>query len=45
MIGRLIKALLVLAIIAFLGLVAFAYLGNLTPPQTEVTKPVVLDGN
>lgn len=43
--GRIIKALLVLAIAAFLGLVAFAYLGNLAPVQTEVTQPVTLDAN
>lgn len=43
--GRLIKALLVLAILGFAGLVGYAYLGNLSPDQTEVTKPVVLDAN
>jgi hypothetical protein len=42
--GRIIKAVLVLAVLGFLGLTAFAYLADLTPPQTEVTKPVVLDG-
>lgn len=43
--GRIIKALLVLAIIAFLGLVAFAYLGNLAPSQVEITQPVTLDAD
>ncbi|WP_263626697.1 hypothetical protein [Xinfangfangia pollutisoli] len=41
--GRIFKALIVLAILGFVGLTAFAYLGDLTPVQTEVTKPVVLD--
>lgn len=45
MIGRLIKALLVLAILGFLGLVGYAYLGDLSPAQTQVTQPVVLHGN
>ncbi len=43
--GRIIKAILLLAIVGFLGLTGYAYLGNLTPAQTEVTRPVVLDGN
>lgn len=42
--GRIIKGVLLLAILGFLGLVAYAYLGNLAPVQNEVTKPVVLDG-
>lgn len=41
--GRIIKALLVLAIAAFLALVAYAYLVDLTPEQVPVTKPVELD--
>jgi ABC-type dipeptide/oligopeptide/nickel transport system permease subunit len=41
--GRIIKAVLLLAILGFLGLTAFAYLGDLAPPQSEVTLPVVLD--
>lgn len=45
MLGRLIKALLLLAIVGFLALVAYAYLGNIAPEQGQVTKPVVLDGN
>jgi hypothetical protein len=43
--GRLFKALIVLAIIGFVGLTAFAYLGDLTPAQTEVKKPVVLNAD
>lgn len=41
---RILKAVLVLAFVAFLALVAYAYLGNLAPEQVPVTKPVVLDG-
>jgi predicted small integral membrane protein len=43
--GRIVKALLVLAIAAFLALVAYAYLGDLTPEQVPVTKPVELDAD
>lgn len=42
--GRIIKAVLVLAVVGFVALVAYAYLGDLSPDQTEVTKPVALDG-
>lgn len=42
--GRIIKAVLVLAVAAFLGLVAYAYLGDIAPQQVPVSKPVVLDG-
>ncbi|KAF0116934.1 MAG: hypothetical protein FD150_24 [Rhodobacteraceae bacterium] len=41
--GRIIKALLLLVILGFLGLVAYAYLGDLTPVQGEVKKSVVLN--
>ena len=43
--GRLIKVVFVLAILGFAALVGYAYLGVQTPPQNEVTKPVVLDAN
>ena len=42
--GRIIKAVLVLAVLGFVGLTAYAYLADLTPVQTEVKMPVVLDG-
>ena len=42
--GRIIKAVAVLAVLGFIGLTAYAYLAVLTPVQTEVRKPVVLDG-
>ncbi|MGO4916813.1 hypothetical protein [Pseudogemmobacter sp. W21_MBD1_M6] len=37
---RLLKALVFLAVIGFIGLVGFAYLGDLTPVQDEVTQSV-----
>jgi hypothetical protein len=43
--GRVIKILLFLLLIGFIGLVGFAYLGNLAPVQSEVTQPVTLDAN
>jgi amino acid transporter len=43
--GRIIKALVVLVIFAFIGLTGFAYLGDLTPSQGEVKKPVVLNAD
>lgn len=42
--GRIIRAMAVLAVLGFIGLTAYAYLADLTPAQTEVKKPVVLDG-
>jgi hypothetical protein len=43
--GRIIKALLLLVILGFLGLTIYAYLGDLTPVQGEVKKPVVLNAD
>ena len=43
--GRIIKALLLLVILGFLGLTAYAYLGDLTPVQGEIKKPVVLNAD
>jgi hypothetical protein len=43
--GRIIKALVLLVIFGFIGLVGFAYLGDLSPMQGEVTKPVVLNAD
>ena len=42
---RLIKYLLLLVLIGFVGVVGFAYLGDLSPEQGDVTKPVTLDAN
>lgn len=43
--GRIIKALLFLVILGFVGLTVYAYLGDLTPVQGEVKKPVVLNAD
>ncbi len=40
---RIFKALVTFALFAFLGLVAYAYLGDLAPEQNEVTQPVDLN--
>ena len=42
---RLIKVLLTLAILGFAGLAGYAYLGNLSPTQTEVRQPVILNAD
>ncbi|MFN3970690.1 MAG: hypothetical protein ACK4GO_07955 [Gemmobacter sp.] len=42
--GRILKGVLFLAVLAGLGLVAYAYLGDMSPEQGTVSKPVVLDG-
>jgi hypothetical protein len=41
--ARLLKALLLFVFIAFVGLVGYAYLGDLAPRQTDVREPVQLD--
>jgi O-antigen/teichoic acid export membrane protein len=49
MVWRLIKAVLVLTILAALGLIAYAYIGpiffaeDFAPPVEQVTKPVTLE--
>ena len=43
--GRLLKFLIVLIILAFAGLVGFAYFGDLTPERRDVSEPVELDAN
>jgi hypothetical protein len=43
--GRIIKALLLLVILGFVGLTVYAYLGDLSPVQNEVKKPVVLNAD
>lgn len=51
MLWKLIKFLLFLAILAGLGLIAFAYVGPIlmpaefTPPSTEISQPVTLEAN
>ncbi|MCA0870124.1 hypothetical protein LCL97_04775 [Seohaeicola saemankumensis] len=48
MIRRLIKFLVYLVLLAFIGLAAYAYLGpwfgvDFSPPQSEIRKPVDLN--
>jgi hypothetical protein len=42
---RLIKALFVLAILGLVGLSGYAYLVDMSPVQTEVRQPVVLNAD
>ena len=41
--GRLIKFLFFLILLGFIGLVGFAYLGDLRPSQEVIEEPVKLD--
>ena len=41
---RLLKILFFLAVLAAIGLVGFAYFGDLTPNRTETRIPVAVDG-
>jgi hypothetical protein len=43
--GRIVKALVVLVIFGFIGLTGYAYLADLSPDRTEVSKPVVLNAD
>ncbi|WP_095589730.1 hypothetical protein [Actibacterium ureilyticum] len=43
--GRLIKLLLFLIVLAGTALVVFAFLGDLSPQREEVQVPVTLDAN
>jgi hypothetical protein len=40
---RIFKALITFVLFAFLGLVAYAYLGDLKPMQSDVSQPVELN--
>ncbi len=42
---RIVKFLLILVVLGALGLVGYAYLGDLSPDQTDVSTPVELDGS
>jgi hypothetical protein len=42
---RLLRILFILAVLAGTAVVGYAYLGDLSPEQTDVSEPVTLDGN
>jgi hypothetical protein len=41
--ARILKALFILALLAFAGLVGYAYLGDLTPERSDIRQPVELN--
>lgn len=43
--GRIVKALIFLILVGIIGISIYAYLGDLTPVQREVVKPVVLNAD
>lgn len=43
MIGRVFKVLLFLLVLGFIGLTGYAYLGDLSPEQSEMREPVTLN--
>ncbi len=43
--GRLLKLLFFLVLIGVLALIGYAYLGDLSPEQSDVSEPVELDAN
>jgi hypothetical protein len=43
--GRIIKGLLVLALLGFVALTGFAYVADLNPEQGEVKVPVTLNAD
>lgn len=43
--GRIIKGLLVLALLGFVALTGFAYVADLSPQQGEVKVPVTLNAD
>ena len=42
---RLLKFLFVLAVLVGAAVVGYAYIGDLSPDQSDVSQPVTLDGN
>ena len=42
---RLLRILFYLAVLVGAAVVGYAYLGDLTPEQSDVTAPVTLDGS
>ena len=45
MVGRILKAMVVLGIVGFAALTGYAYLADLSPNQSEVTVPVTLNAD
>lgn len=43
--GRLWKLLLFVIVLAILGFIGFAYLGDLSPDQSLISEPVELDAD
>jgi hypothetical protein len=43
MIWRLVKLVMLLVIVGFIGLTGYAYFGDLSPQQRDVTQPVNLN--
>ena len=43
--GRLLKLILILIVLGGLGLVGYAYLGDLSPEREAVSEPVELDAD
>ncbi len=41
--GRLLKAIIFLAVLGILAFVGYAYIGDLSPDVTEIDQPVTLD--
>ncbi|MFY8146758.1 MAG: hypothetical protein ACOVME_09195 [Rhodobacter sp.] len=41
--GRILMAAVAVAVLGVIGLAGYAYLGDMTPPQTAVTQPVILN--
>jgi hypothetical protein len=40
---RILKAILILALLGFVGLSGYAYLGDMTPERGDVSEPVELN--
>ncbi len=45
MTGRIVKLVLVLGLLGFIGLTGYAYLADLAPAQGQVTVPVTLNAD
>jgi hypothetical protein len=43
MLSRVFKVLLFLLVLGFIGLTGYAYLGDLSPEQSQVREPVILN--